>query len=77
MKKLKLFRGITLKESDTGKIIKNIQNKGSHVRDSAQWEGFVWKDLRNDLSLLMNKKGLADEMAMSPRIATPVNKAAE
>jgi hypothetical protein len=60
MKKIKVYRGITLNESNVDGVASKIQNDGLDIVKSSQWScGFVLHDLRNDLPRLLNKTDLS------------------
>jgi hypothetical protein len=58
MKKLKLYRGITLNENNVNRVVTFIKENGLNIVEESQWSGFIWKDLRGELKRLFEKENL-------------------
>jgi hypothetical protein len=61
MRKITLYRGITLNENDVDKVVDNIKFNGLNIVKECQWSGFVWKDLRNDIQEFLKKQDLSTD----------------
>jgi len=59
MKRLQLFRGITVANNKVDIVIDNIKTKGLDLTEKNQWKGFVWKNLRKDIDYLFEKEDLS------------------
>ena len=58
MEELRLYRGITVSESEAEMIIQEIKTNGIYQNDKQQWGGFIWKNLKSKISTLYYKEDL-------------------
>lgn len=58
MKSLKLYRGITVAESEVDFVIHDIKTNGLYQNENQQWAGFIWKNVKRELDALYNKEDL-------------------
>ncbi len=61
MKKIHLYRGITVNDNKTNQVVDNIKQNGLDWAKGSQWGGFIWKDLRENLTHLFEKEDLNRE----------------
>lgn len=58
MKSLKLYRGITVSENEVDLVIQDIKTNGLYQNEKQQWGGFIWKNIKKEITTLYKKEDL-------------------
>ena len=58
MENIVLYRGIAVSEDIVDRVVDEIKRNGLSHSKGSLWSGFVWKDLRSDLTRLLEKEDL-------------------
>lgn len=68
MKSLKLYRGITVSENEVDLVIQDIKTNGLYQNEKQPWGGFIWKNIKKEITTLYKKEDLTRDDTSSSSV---------